>query len=66
MPVKPEYRAFKQLINEFRYGNRDEIENTENKDNLHTLKIEPKLIYNTYSKTLKMEVKIGVKKDDSL
>ena len=61
MGVKPEYRAFKQLINEFRYSSVDEVESVDRVVNEHTIKLEPKLIYNTYNKTIKMEIKIGIK-----
>lgn len=55
------YRAFKQLINEFHYSNNNECENLNNPIIPHTIKLEPKLIYNSYSKSLKMELKIGNK-----
>lgn len=55
------YRAFKQLINEFHYSNNNEGENSNNPIIPHTIKLEPKLIYNSYSKSLKMELKIGNK-----
>ena len=55
------YRAFKQLINEFHYSNNNEFENSNNQIIPHTIKLEPKLIYNSYSKSLKMELKIGNK-----
>ena len=60
---KDRYRTFKQLINAF-YNTReiDEKEQEKEKNVLpHTIKLEPKLIYNTYSKNLKLEVKIGNK-----
>lgn len=55
------YREFKQLINNF-YPTHEEA-NEQNKTKImpHSIKIEPKLIYNSYLKTLKMEVKIGEK-----
>ena len=58
---KEKYRNFKQLINTF-YPSHEEIE-TENKRKtpLHSIKLEPKLIYNSYLKTLKLEIKIGDK-----
>ena len=62
MAVKPEYRAFKQLINEFKYSNKENEDVKEKKDVLKTIKIEPKLIYNTYTKTLKAEFKLGTNK----
>ena len=52
-------RSFKQLINAFYYNNE-----THNKDSEiipHTVRLEPKLIYNTYTKNLKAEFKIGSK-----
>ena len=61
MGVKPEYRAFKQLVNEFRLLNVDNNEEIEKSINLHTIKLEPKVIYNTFNKTIKMELRIGTK-----
>lgn len=55
------YLSFKQLIHSF-YPNYKEVQ-TENKNKvfMHNIKLEPKLIYNSYLKTLKLEVKIGDK-----
>ena len=55
------YRTFKQLINEFHHANYDEKQNTNNQIIPHTIKLETKLIYNSYTKSLKMELKIGNK-----
>ena len=54
------YRNFKQLIHTFYPTHEDE---TQLKQRIlpHTIKLEPKLIYNSYLKTLKLEVKIGNK-----
>ena len=55
------YRDFKQLINTF-YPNHNEEEQpqeSKNKTLPHSIKIEPILIYNSYLKTLKLEIKIG-------
>ena len=54
------YRSFKQLINEF-YNKTALTENSDDKAIPHTIKLEPKLIYNSYSKNLKLEFKIGNK-----
>lgn len=54
------YRAFKQLLHTF-YPTHNEQETDTKKLLEHTIKIEPKLIYNSYLKTLKLEVKIGNK-----
>lgn len=55
------YLNFKQLIHTF-YPNYKETK-TENKNRsfLHSIKLEPKLIYNSYLKILKLEIKIGDK-----
>lgn len=55
------YREFKQLINSF-YPTHEEI-NEQNGIKIlpHSIKIEPKLIYNSYLKTLKLEIKVGNK-----
>lgn len=55
------YRAFKQLINEFNYANCNKEQNANNPIIPHTIKLEAKLIYNSYKKSLKMELKIGNK-----
>jgi len=55
------YRVFKQLINAFNHTNNNEIEDTTKPIIPHTIKLEPKLIYTTYNKTLKLELKIGNK-----
>lgn len=52
------YRVFKQLVHTF-YPQK--IDESKNKTENHTIKIEPKLIYNSYLKTLKLEVRIGNK-----
>ena len=54
------YRTFKQLINAFYTSNTIETESN-NSIIPHTIKLEPKLIYNSYSKNMKMELKIGDK-----
>ena len=59
MVDKSEYRAFKQLINTFRC--KDYNDKEEKQVNAHTIKLEPKLIYNSYTKSLKIEFKIGNK-----
>lgn len=55
------YRNFKQLIHEFYPIHQEENDNLKQKILPHTIKLEPKLIYNTYSKKLKLEIKIGDK-----
>ena len=55
------YRSFKQLINAVYSSSNNEKERMDNKLIPHTIKLEPKLIYNTYSKNLKVEFKIGNK-----
>lgn len=53
------YRIYKQLINSF-YN----IENKTNSKNIrlyNVVKIQPKILYNSYNKTLKMEIEIGDK-----
>ena len=55
------YRNFRQLINTFYPNHTEDSGKTETKGKtpLHTIKLEPELIYNSYLKTLKLEVKIG-------
>ena len=54
------YRDFKQLINTF-YPNYKIEEENKSKIPPHSIKLEPKLIYNSYTKALKLEIKIGHK-----
>lgn len=55
------YRTFKQLISAFNYTNNNDVQDSNNQIIPHTIKLEPKLIYNTYQKSLKVEFKIGNK-----
>ena len=55
------YRTFKQLINAFNYTSNNENETLASQTLQYTVRLEPKLIYNTYNKTLKIEFKIGNK-----
>lgn len=55
------YRNFKQLIHTFYPNYEEEQKEITNKISSHNIKLEPKLIYNTYLKTLKLEIKIGDK-----
>ncbi len=54
------YRNFKQLISTFYPNNINEQNKANNKkQTLHTIKIEPTLIYNSYLKTIKLDARIG-------
>ncbi len=55
------YRNFKQLIHAF-YPNHEE-EQLEKKNRImpHSIKLEPKIIYNSYLKNIKLEIKLGEK-----
>ena len=55
------YRNFKQLIHEFYPNSATNESKEENLIFTHSIKLEPKLIYNSYLKTLKLEVKLGNK-----
>lgn len=55
------YRTFKQLINAFNYTNGNSGEDITKQIIPHSINLEPKLIYSTYNKTLKLEFKIGNK-----
>ncbi|NLC87624.1 MAG: DEAD/DEAH box helicase [Clostridiaceae bacterium] len=55
------YRNFKQLIHTFYPVHEQEKIENKQKNISNTIKIEPKLIYNSYLKTLKLEIKIGDK-----
>ena len=55
------YRNFKQLIHAF-YPNHEELQlEKKNKIVPHSIRLEPKLIYNSYLKTIKLEIKLGDK-----
>lgn len=53
------YRDFKQLIHAFYPSHEETKLESKNRISLHSIKLEPKLIYNSYLKTLKLEIKIG-------
>ena len=55
------YRTFKQIINAFYNTGENEFNNISKKIQPHTIKLEPKLIYNTHNKSFKIEFKIGNK-----
>lgn len=54
------YRSFKQLLNSF-YNINNENDKQEKTILPHTIKLEPKLIYDTYNKNMKIEFRIGNK-----
>lgn len=54
------YHNFRQLLHTF-YPNHEEKIDNKNRISMHSIKLEPKLIYNSYLKTLKLEIKIGDK-----
>ena len=54
--------AFRQLVGAFySVDNNEDVEQIESKIPLHSIKIEPKIIYHQYSKDMKLEFKIGYK-----
>ena len=54
------YRSFKQIVNEFYTEEMHEIEQSNNaEEEIEKIKIEPKLIYDKYTNTLRVEFKIG-------
>ena len=55
------YRNFKQLLLTFYPTAKKQEEKKETKAPMHSIRIEPKLIYDSYHKTLKLECKIGDK-----
>jgi len=55
------YRVFKQLINSFYYVADVQEEKQVDMIGTHSLKIEPRIIYNSFQKNLKVEFKIGNK-----
>jgi len=55
------YRSFKQLIHTFYPSQETTNRDVKQRIMPHTIKLEPKLIYNSYLKTLKLEIKVGDK-----
>ncbi len=55
------YRNFKQLIHTFYPTYQESTTEEKGKNPFHKIKLEPKLIYNSYLKTLKLEISIGDK-----
>ena len=57
-----QYRVFKQMLNAFYHQRKENIENEQsNPILLHSIRIEPKIIYHPFSKSLKVEFRIGNK-----
>jgi len=53
------YRTFKQVINAFYNNNYESVEERKMQILPHTIRIEPKIIYSSFNKTLRVEFKIG-------
>mgnify|MGYP003306613592 CR=1 FL=1 len=53
------YRSFKQIVNELYSEEMKEIEQSEKKEYIEKIKIEPKIIYDKYTNNLRIEFKIG-------
>lgn len=53
------YRAFNQLIKTFKNITNDEDKQEEELKSAGNLKIEPKIVYNKFNNTLKIQIKIG-------
>ena len=56
LQIETKYRDFNQIVNEL-YT--DEMQETEDEEKLENIKIEPKLIYDRYTNSLRLEFKIG-------
>ena len=56
LQLEAKYRNFKQIVNDF-YT--EEMQNIEVEEEKEKIRIEPKLIYDKYTNTLKLEFKIG-------
>ena len=57
-----QYRVFKQMLNAFYHQRKENIGNEQsNPILLHSIRIEPKIIYHPFSKSLKVEFRIGNK-----
>lgn len=52
-----QYKIFKQVIHAFYHNETEQTKDIQNKVN--NLNIEPKIIYDTFNKTLKLEIRIG-------
>ena len=53
------YRSFKQIVNELYAEEMKEIEQSDKKEEIEKIKIEPKIIYDKYTNNLRLEFKIG-------
>ena len=53
------YKIFNQLIKTFKYIIDDDVEQKNAVEQKENLKIEPKIIYNKFNNTIKIEIKIG-------
>ena len=53
------YRSFKQIVNELYAEEMQEIEESNNQEQIEKIKIEPKIIYDKYTNNLRIEFKIG-------
>ena len=53
------YKIFNQLLKTFKYIVEDEEEEKQEVEGKSNIKIEPKIIYNKFNNTLKIEIKIG-------
>lgn len=57
-----QYRVFKQMLNAFYHQKTENAENEQSNPILpHSIRIEPKIIYHSFSKSLKIEFRIGDK-----
>jgi len=54
-----QYRSFKQIVNELYAEEMKEIEESNKQEDAEKIKIEPKVIYDKYTNTLRIEFKIG-------
>ena len=59
LQLEAKYRNFKQIVNDFYTEEMQNIEVEEEKEEKEKIRIEPKLIYDKYTNTLKLEFKIG-------
>lgn len=57
-----QYRVFKQMLNAFYHQKTENAENEQSNPIIpHSIRIEPKIIYHSFSKSLKIEFRIGDK-----
>ena len=56
-----QYKVFKQVLHAFYHNTYDSVEDAQLVTGLHRIRLEPKIIYDSFKKSMKIEFKIGDK-----